>query len=201
MEIDGAAVKTEFRGEFLRSDLGPGFWQQGENLPKIPFAVRNFVLADKRWGNLAAKDQIATGNLEPQAFRATQQFPGEMVVEADLVTDVLDFTVIGDEVALETGMQCVALRALAINENPVFVSSNPHEGLDLAFDGAKTGGDRQRISRFGHVIAHLAVQVADAVRSSKAEDSAVRQLAPAPFQRREIGHDFLDSGVTPAPVF
>ena len=103
MEIDGAAVKTEFRGEFVRSDLGPGFWQQGENLPKIPFAVRNFVVADKRWGNLTAKDQIATGNLEPQAFRATQQFPGEMVVEADLVTDVLDFTVIGDEVALETG--------------------------------------------------------------------------------------------------
>ena len=66
-----------------------------------------------------------------------------MVVEANPVTDVLDFTVIGDEVALETGMQGIALRAFAINENPVSVSSNPHEGLDLAFDGAETGGDRQ----------------------------------------------------------
>jgi hypothetical protein len=124
-----------------------------------------------------------------------------MMDEAQRVRLVCNFTVIRDEIALEPGVNRLALRQLAVKEEASPILTNPDERFHPAFDSAKAGGDGLLIEGSGDIVGDLTVEVADAIRSGEAEDRAIFEGKPSTCEGRAGNHGQKEGLMSGAQAF
>jgi hypothetical protein len=190
VEIDGVLFESGFLGECVFGKFGAPSRHAVDDAEEFDVGRPEFGEVSGKFGGILAEEVESRNNEggggERSVFETRSEFRyggwqgGEEVVERVRDFDGEEFGVVGDEVALEAGLEGVGEDGGGFEEEGIGgLAPDEERGAEFSFCGEEAGGAGLGGLEAGDIDADLAVEIAEGVGATEFESGAVADLEVA----------------------